>query len=123
MNLCDIHAVRPKSDYSVYCISKAGLHMGTFSLAKEFAPNVRVNGVAPGCILLPEESWEGVSADERDLRLKEIAAKHQESLKKVPFGRIGKPDDIADAVLFLCRSAAYITGQIVAVDGGRSLHQ
>ena len=98
--------------------------MITFSLAKEFAPNVRVNGVAPGCILWPEESWDdGLSAKEREVRLKESAKKQQESLGKVPFGRTGKPDDIADTVLFLCRSADYMTGQIVAVDGGRSLHQ
>ena len=90
--------------------------MTTFSLAKEFAPNVRVNGVAPGSILSPDESWDGLSAEER-------AKKKQESLGKVPFGRAGKPDNIANAVLFLCRSADYITGQIIAVDGGRSLHQ
>ena len=57
------------------------------------------------------------------MRLKESAKKQQESLGKVPFGRTGKPDNIADTVLFLCRSADYMTGQIVAVDGDRSLHQ
>ena len=97
--------------------------MTTFSLAKEFAPNVRVHGVAPGCILWPDESWDGLAAEEREVRLKERVKKQQESLSKVPFGRTGKPDDIADTVLFLCRSAGYITGQIVAVNGGRSLHQ
>ena len=97
--------------------------MCTFSLAKEFAPDVRVNGVAPGCILWPELSWEGMSLDERQECMKEHARKKQESIKKIPFGRRGEPENIADAVLFLSRSAEYITGQIIAVDGGRSLHQ
>ena len=123
MNLCDIHAVRPKSDYSVYCISKAGLHMATLSLAKEFAPEVRVNGVAPGCILWPEESWDGLSAEGREVRLKENEKKRQDTLSKVPFGRRGEPDNVADTVIFLCRSAEYVTGQVISVDGGRTLHQ
>lgn len=108
--------MRPKSNYSVYCISKAGLY--TLSLAKEFAPDVRVNGVAPGCILWPEEPWDGMCVDE-----KERAKKHQGTLRKVPFGRSGDPADIADKVFFFCNSAEYITGQVRAVDGGRSLHQ
>ena len=83
--------------------------MATLSLAKEFAPNVRVNGVAPGCILWPEGPWGGMSVDE--------------TLRKVPFGRSGDAADIADTVFFLCNSAEYITGQVIAVDGGRSLHQ
>lgn len=97
--------------------------MCTFSLAKEFAPDVRVNGVAPGCILWPEESWDGLPADERDRRLIENAKKQEESISKVPFGRKGEPENVADAVLFLSKSAEYITGQIIAVDGGRSLNQ
>lgn len=88
--------------------------MATLSLAKEFAPNVRVNGVAPGCILWSEGPWDGMS---------ERAKKHQETLRKVPFGRSGDPADIADTVFFLCDFAEYITGQVIAVDGGRSLHQ
>ena len=92
--------------------------MATLSLAKEFAPNVRVNGVAPGCILWPEGPWDGMSVDET-----ERAKKHQETLRKVPFGRSGDAADIADTVFFLCNSTEYITGQVIAVDGGRSLHQ
>ena len=92
--------------------------MATLSLAKEFAPNVRLNGVAPGCILWSEGPWDGMSVDE-----KERAKKHQETLRKVLFGRSGDPADIANTVFFLCDSAEYITGQVIAVDGGRSLHQ
>jgi len=123
INLCDIHGVRPKIDYSVHSVSKAGLHMCTFSLAKEFAPEVRVNGVAPGYILWPEESWEGLSVDEREARMKKNEKKQEESISKVPFGRKGEPENVADVVLFLSTSAEYVTGQIIAVDGGRILHQ
>ena len=121
INLCDIHGVRPKVNYSVHSISKAGLHMCTFSLAKEFAPEVRVNGVAPGCILWPEDSWDGLLADEQ--RMEETKKKQEESISKVPFGRKGEPGNVADVVVFLSSSAEYVTGQIIAVDGGRILHQ
>lgn len=97
--------------------------MCTFSLAKEFAPDVRVNGVAPGCILWPEESWDGLSVEEQEARMKENKKKHEESISKVPFGKKGEPENVADVVLFLCTSAEYVTGQIIAVDGGRTLHQ
>ena len=123
INLCDIHGVRPKLDYSVHSISKAGLHMCTFSLAKDFAPDVRVNGVAPGCILWPEESWDGLSVEEREARMREDKKKQEESISKVPFGRKGEPENVANVVFFLSTSAEYITGQIIAVDGDRILHQ
>ena len=97
--------------------------MCTFSLAKEFAPDVRVNGVAPGCILWPEESSDGLSVNEREARMKENKKKQNESISKVPFGRKGEPENVADLVLFLSTSAEYVNGQIIAVDGGRILYQ
>ena len=97
--------------------------MATLSLAKEFAPDVRVNGVAPGCILSPEESWDGLSAEEREVQLKENEKKRRGNLSKVPFDRRGEPANVADTVIFLCRSAEYVTGQVIAVDGGPTLHQ
>ena len=97
--------------------------MCTFSLAKEFAPDVRVNGVAPGCILWPEESWDGLSVDEREERMEESKKNQKRSISKVPFGRKGEPGNVADVVVFLSTSAEYVTGQIIAVDGGRTLHQ
>ncbi len=106
VNIVDVHAQRPLKGYSVYSIAKAGLAMLTQSLARELAPAVRVNGVAPGAILWPE-----AGADER-----ERAA----VLARIPQGRIGTPPDIARAVAFLALDAPYVTGQILAVDGGRS---
>ena len=94
-------------DHAVYASTKAGLSMLTRSLAKDMAPEVRVNGVAPGAILWPEEGM-------------------TESIKKsivsqIPLRRPGHPDDIADCVLYLVRDAAYVTVEIIAVDGGRSI--
>ncbi len=107
INMLDIHARRPLRDHAVYALTKAGLSALTRSLAKDMAPEVRVNGVAPGAILWPKE---GIS----------------ESIKKsivgqIPLKRPGNPDDIADCVLYLVRDADYVTGQIIAVDGGRSI--
>ncbi|XP_078354558.1 uncharacterized protein LOC144639168 isoform X3 [Oculina patagonica] len=112
INLVDIHGDRPLNNHSVYCISKAGLRMCTMALAKEFAPFVRVNGVSPGAILWPEQ-WKGVT----------VETKKAEILKKIPLSRRGEPGDIAEAVQFLACSAGYITGQVINVDGGRSLNQ
>ena len=95
--------------------------MCTFSLAEQFASDVRVNGVAPGCILW--QSWDGLSVDEREARMKENKKNQEESISKVPFGRKVEPENVADVVLFLSTSAEYVTGQIIAVDGGRILHQ
>ncbi len=106
VNLVDIHGARPLANHAVYSTAKAGLHMLTRALAKELAPGVRVNGVSPGAILWPE-------AETSEAEKKRIVA-------ATPLARTGTPQDIADAVLFLARSA-YITGQIIAVDGGRSL--
>lgn len=107
VNIVDIHADRPLRDHMVYGPAKAGLAMLTRSLAKDLAPEVRVNGVAPGAILWPED---GMTENVRS-----------SILKQVPLGRAGDPADIAGAVLYLVRDARYVTGQIIAVDGGRSI--
>ena len=107
INIVDIHAQRPLRDHSVYGAAKAGLAMLTRSLAKDLAPEIRVNGVSPGAILWPE--------DDMGDDVKESI------LQQVPLARSGDPSDIAGCVLYLARDAAYVTGQIIAVDGGRSL--
>lgn len=107
LNMIDIHAQRPLAAHPVYSTAKAGLAMLTRSLARELGPQIRVNGIAPGPILWPEG---GIDADLQ----KEIIAKTQ--LK-----RSGSPDDIVRTVLFFAKDAPYITGQILAVDGGRSV--
>jgi len=107
VNIVDIHAQRPLRNHVVYSAAKAGLAMLTRSLAKELAPSVRVNGVAPGAILWPEDDLSP------EIREKIIAA--------VPLARQGLPTDVADAVVFLARDAKYVTGQVISVDGGRSL--
>jgi len=109
VNIVDIHADRPMKDYVVYSVAKGGLVALTRSLARELGPEVRVNGVAPGAILWPEdEVWSNEAERSRIIA--------QTSLK-----RIGDPDDIALAVQFLIAGAPYVTGQIIAVDGGRSI--
>lgn len=107
VNITDIHADRGLPGFAAYSVSKAGLVAMTHCLAKELAPEVRVNAVAPGAILWPE-------------RLVGDAEK-TEILARVPLQRPGCPDDIAKAVLYLVRDAGYVTGQVLAVDGGRSL--
>ena len=107
VNIVDIHAQRPLRDHLVYGPAKAGLAMLTRALAKELAPEVRVNGVSPGAILWPEG---GMSESAK-----------ASILDQVPLGRPGDPTDIAGCVLYLVRDAAYVTGQIIAVDGGRSI--
>lgn len=107
VNIVDIHAQRPLRHYVVYGAAKAGLAMLTRSLAKDLGPEIRVNGVAPGAILWPES---GVSESVQ-----------QSIVKQVPLKRTGAPEDIASAVLYLVRDATYVTGQILAVDGGRSV--
>ncbi|MEX2124405.1 MAG: pteridine reductase [Woeseia sp.] len=107
VNLIDVHAKRPLRNHAVYGSAKAGLAMLTRSLAKDMAPEVRVNGVAPGAILWPER---GMNEDVK-----------QGILDQIPLHRSGSPDDIAGCVLYLVRDATYVTGQIIAVDGGRSI--
>jgi pteridine reductase len=109
INLVDIQAQRPLKNYSVYCIAKAGLVMLTKSLAKELGPNIRVNAIAPGIVLWPDDDTEF-----NDALREKIAARN--ALK-----RIGTPQDIAKTAAFLITHADFITGQIIAVDGGRSL--
>lgn len=108
VNLVDVHAEKGLGGYPIYSIAKAGVKMMTLSLARELAPAVRVNGVSPGAILWPEA----------DAEMDDAA--RQAILDKVPLQRTGRPEDIAEAVAFLA-SAGYITGQILAVDGGRSI--
>jgi len=106
INIVDIHADRPLKGYPIYSIAKAGLVMLTKSLARELAPEVRVNAVAPGAILWPE----GMEQEAKELVLERTALK-----------RTGSPEDIAKAVVYLVRDAQYTTGQVLAVDGGRTL--
>jgi pteridine reductase len=107
INIVDIHSQRPLRNHTVYGLAKAGLAMLTRSLAKDLAPEVRVNGVSPGAILWPENGMSGATKDA--------------ILEQVPLGRPGTPDDVANAVLFMAKDANYVTGQIIAIDGGRSI--
>ncbi|MGD8175724.1 pteridine reductase [Marinimicrobium sp. ARAG 43.8] len=109
VTMADIHAERPLKEHTIYCAAKAGQVMLTQSLARELAPEVRVNGIAPGAILWPEQASES------------SAQSKQAILDRVPLERAGEPNDIADTVLFLLSKAPYVTGQIIAVDGGRTL--
>lgn len=108
VNLVDVHAERPLQDHPVYSITKAGLVMMTKALAAELGPQVRVNAVAPGAILWPQNE-----PDETE---------KQQILQRTFLKRRGDPDDIAGAVLFLIRDAGYMTGQVLTIDGGRSLY-
>ena len=108
VNIVDIHSERPMPDHGVYCISKAGLAMMTKAMAAELGPAVRVNGVSPGAILWPEHE----TTDQEK----------QSILDRTVMGRSGEAVDIATAVAYLALDAPYVTGQILAVDGGRSLN-
>lgn len=107
VNLTDIYAQQPLPGHSLYCMAKAALLMATRSLAVELAPEVRVNAVAPGAILWPEQG--------------EDEAKQAALLARTPLGRTGTPEEIADTVLWLLRDASYVTGQQITLDGGRTL--
>ena len=109
VNVVDIHWERPLKDYVVYSIAKAGLAGLTRSLAVELAPEVRVNGVAPGAILWPEEDDVFPQAE------------RQRIVAQTPLGRTGAAEEVAGAVKYLLLEAPFVTGQIVAVDGGRSV--
>jgi len=108
INIVDIHAEKPMKNHTIYCSAKAGLAMMTKSLAKELGPDIRVNGVAPGAIMWPENEQEAEIQDE--------------IISRTALKRSGMPEDIAATVLFLARDAHYITGQIIPVDGGRSIN-
>ena len=107
INIVDIHGLRPLQGYPLYSVAKAGLAMLTRSLARELGPQIRVNGIAPGPVLWPE------AAIGEDLK--------REIIARTALKRHGNPQDVARTALFLASDAPYITGQIIAVDGGRSI--
>jgi pteridine reductase len=107
LNIVDIHALRPLRSYTVYCAAKAGLHMLTRSLAKELGPEVRVNGISPGPVLWPEKESD--------------PAAREKIIQRTILQKMGTPEDIARTALFFAAHAPFITGQILAVDGGRSV--
>ncbi|MDX1589573.1 MAG: pteridine reductase [Oleiphilaceae bacterium] len=108
INLLDIHADRPLPQHPLYNASKAALASLTRSWARDLAPDLRVNGVAPGAILWPEDH--PPSQDQK-----------QALLHQIPLGRLGQTEDIASAITWLACDAPYVTGQIITVDGGRSI--
>ena len=110
INITDMHVERPKKGYIVYSVAKAGLVTLTKSLAHELSPEVRVNAVAPGPVMWPEDN---PHFDE---------LYRQRVISQTLLKRIGEPNDIAKAVKFLIQDAPFITGQVIAVDGGRSLN-
>lgn len=108
--LCDIHAMgRPRKDFLGYSMSKAALAEMVQTLAKNLAPQVRVNGVAPGVVAFPEAGYES------DPEMQE------RYLSRVPLGRSGTPGDAAEVARWLIFDAGYITGEIIRLDGGRWL--
>lgn len=107
LNMVDIHAQRPLPLHPIYSTAKAGLIMLTRSLARELGPEIRVNAIAPGPILWPEHG---------------LAPELQEEIiRKTVLKRHGEPEDIARAALFFAKDAPFVTGQILAIDGGRSI--
>lgn len=109
VNITDIHAERPLAGYPLYCVAKAGLLGLTRALAIELAPQVRVNAVAPGPILWPDSGFFDSAA-------------RQEIVAHTLLQRTGCPEDVARAVRYLLEDAAYVTGQVINVDGGRTAH-
>jgi pteridine reductase len=110
VNITDMHVERPKKGYVVYSVAKAGLVTLTKSLAHEMAPDVRVNAVAPGPVMWPEDNPQ----------FDEVYRKRV--ISQTLLKRIGEGDDVARAVRFLIKDAPFMTGQVIAVDGGRSLN-
>jgi len=109
VNMVDIHAERPLAGHSIYSIAKAGNAMLVKTLARELGPEIRVNGIAPGIILWPEAEME--------------ESAKREVIARTALQTTGNPEDIARTLLFLVRDAGYITGQIITVDGGRTVQQ
>lgn len=107
VNLTDIYAERPLPNHPLYCMSKSALAMMTQALARELAPDVRVNAVAPGAVLWPD-------AGKAEIEQRAL-------LQRTPLARVGTPDDVAEAVRWLIQDAPYCTGQTIRVDGGRTL--
>lgn len=110
VNLIDVYAQKPLFEHSLYCMAKAALASLTISAARELGPNIRVNGVAPGPIMWPE--IQGEQAGQMN---------QQDIVAATALKRTGEPTDIASAVTWLALDAPFVTGQIIAVDGGRSL--
>ncbi len=108
INICDIYASLPLEDYSVYCMTRSALAAQTRLLARELAPEIRVNAIAPGAILWPEGSSETYQ---------------QSILNRIPLGRTGTVLDIARSVSFLVEQGHYLTGQVINIDGGRLLRK
>jgi pteridine reductase len=106
INMIDLLVERPWQEYLAYCASKAALASLTLGLARELAPEVTVNGISPGVVQWPENTPE---------------AEKEKYLKRVPLGRAGTPQDVANLVHFLCTEGSYMTGQIIRLDGGRSI--
>lgn len=106
ISITDVAAERPFSNHVPYCVSKAGLVMLTRALAKAWAPDIRVNAIAPGTVLFREDE---------DEHLRKIV------ISRIPLKHIGTPNDVAEAVLFLIDHAAHTTGVVIPVDGGRNL--
>jgi pteridine reductase len=107
VNMIDIYAERPLAGHPLYCMAKAALAAMTRSLALDLGPDIRVNGVAPGAVMWPSD---GKAYDDR-----------QAMLARTPLQRAGTPEDVAGTVLWLLRDAPFVTGQIIRVDGGRTL--
>lgn len=108
INLADIYAHNPKLQFTLYCMAKAANVMLTKSLALELAPDIRVNGIAPGAALWPEDN---------------IQLDKEKALEKIPLQRIGGTASIVEAALYLAKDESYMTGQILQVDGGKSIIQ
>jgi pteridine reductase len=106
ITMCDIMGERPMPGWLAYCASKAGLANLTLGMARELAPEARCCGIAPGVAQFPDD----MSASQKD-----------EYLARVPLRRAGTPEDVAKLVQFLLRDGSYITGQIIRLDGGRSI--
>ena len=106
VNIADVAAERPMRNYVPYCVSKAGLLMLTRTMARAFAPQIQVNAVSPGTVLF---------------RSDETAEMRTKVVSRIPKGRVGTPEDVASAVVYLCTGSDYVTGTVIHVDGGRSL--
>ena len=106
INICGTAGISPIGDYAPYCVAKAGVDMLTRCMAEALAPHIQVNGVAPGTVLFPE----GTTQEEQ-----------RRVIERIPGGAIGRPEDIAEAVCFLAGAPTYMTGTIIAVDGGAGL--
>ena len=113
INIVDTHADKPLKDHAVYCMAKSALKSMTKSLSLELAPRVRINGISPGAILWPTEIEEEVHDKGQQ--------KKNAILDSIPLKRLGDPQDISNLAYFFAEEGDYITGQVVKVDGGRSL--